>query len=291
MLVSAFATAAAPAAAHRREAGSGGPLADALTNTNSSLLEPAAFFVSWHGVITLAYRGFPPALVDLKARLAVAHPGLPPERPGSLWPKTSLGALRDGAALSREQLAALLRICAEESAASFGAALAPAAGQWQQQQQGGGRPLVITVDMLEVALYECRSQERVLSCQQVWLQPRLDEAPPSGEEQARVAGILAEPDHPGYYEDVSREGGREGHYRGTHLGVTLVHPIAFSSGAISGGPERRPALKMRGLDELSDRGRLLAAVQRLRARVEEELPGLYAFFSDSSLHVTLRAVI
>ena len=43
--------------------------------------------------------------------------------------------------------------------------------------------------------------------------------------------------------------------------------------------------------ELSDRRALLAAVERFRQRVQQELPGMYAWFSDASLHITIRALI
>ena len=36
---------------------------------------------------------------------------------------------------------------------------------------------------------------------------------------------------------------------------------------------------------------LLAAVGRFRRRVDAELPGMYAWFDDASLHITLRALI
>jgi hypothetical protein len=32
-------------------------------------------------------------------------------------------------------------------------------------------------------------------------------------------------------------------------------------------------------------------VRRFRARVEEELPGLYSWFGEESLHVTIRALM
>ena len=52
-------------------------------------LQPSVFFVSWQGVLTMAYSGFPPALISLKAAIADACPGLPPEKAGSKWPKVS----------------------------------------------------------------------------------------------------------------------------------------------------------------------------------------------------------
>lgn len=159
-----------------------GSLDGELAATAASYLEPNAFFVSWQGVLTLAFRwasrawqavvywalaaaaapapppaccrcrgvlrsrsacqqctdslpssgrrwdpahvcrllihlapascsGFTAPLVDLKRRLSAAHPCLPPENPGSLWPKMSLGCLRDGRRLTPDQLALLCRIC------------------------------------------------------------------------------------------------------------------------------------------------------------------------------------
>lgn len=55
--------------------------------------------------------GFPRALLDLKDALAGTCKGLPPENPGSKWPKTTLGALRDGTRLTPEQLQQLNAIC------------------------------------------------------------------------------------------------------------------------------------------------------------------------------------
>lgn len=49
--------------------------------------------------------------MDLKDALADTCKGLPPENPGSKWPKTTLGALRDGTRLTPEQLQQLNAIC------------------------------------------------------------------------------------------------------------------------------------------------------------------------------------
>eukprot|EP00899_Mesostigma_viride_P003673 jgi/Mesvir1/13306/Mv08596-RA.1 len=50
---------------------------------------------------------------QLKAAIQEEFPALPRENPGSLWPKTSLAALRDGKRLSMEQLRALKAICSD----------------------------------------------------------------------------------------------------------------------------------------------------------------------------------
>lgn len=60
---------------------------------------------------TSARSGFPKALVDLKGALVANCAALPPESPGSKWPKTTLGALRDGVRLTPEQLQQLNAIC------------------------------------------------------------------------------------------------------------------------------------------------------------------------------------
>ena len=64
-----------------------------------------------------------------------------------------------------------------------------------------------------------------------------------------------------------------------HLGVTLAFglPAAAAEGGTGEGDEAAR--------------QLLAAVQQFRARVDRELPGMYAWFEDASLHVTLRAIM
>ena len=87
-----------------------------------------------------ACRGFPPAITQLKGVLERMHPTLPKENPGSRWPKTSLGALRDDKRLTPDQLQLLLKICREEGA---------------HLQGGGLQPLEI--DRAALCIFECRS--------------------------------------------------------------------------------------------------------------------------------------
>ena len=60
-------------------------------------------------------RGFPPPIASLKRQIEASHPGLDAENPGSRWPKTSLGALKDDKRLTPDQLKALNAICERES--------------------------------------------------------------------------------------------------------------------------------------------------------------------------------
>jgi hypothetical protein len=282
-----MATATAPAPPRAADANAADPSSSDETRlsylarqTSACTLAPRAFFVSWQGVLTLAYSGFPPQLASLKASLAEAHgEALPKESPGSRWPKTSLGCMRDGRRLTPEELQTLLRACREESAALFGCG---------GGQEGGGSAgeaaafLSVTVRDLSVLTYECRSLERVVARQRLPLlggenggRCGVDFSPPSKEEAERVAAVLAEADDPDYWYHASRDGGREAHYRGAAPGVTLVHELAGGGG--------RP--------KNEDVHTVLAAVRRFRARVDAELPGVYAWFDERSLHVTVRAII
>ena len=62
---------------------------------------------------------------------------------------------------------------------------------------------------------------------------------------------------------------------GPHVGVTLVHKLA--------------AFSHQGAHTTAAGG-LPALVRQFRARVDSELPGMYLWFADESLHVTLRAL-
>ena len=59
----------------------------------------------------MQYRGFSPALAGLKHELNSRHSELPRENPGSKWPKTSVGALKDNQRLTPEHLSVLLKLC------------------------------------------------------------------------------------------------------------------------------------------------------------------------------------
>ena len=70
------------------------------------------FFVSWSGVLTLVYTGFPQSILSLKSFLESRCPTLAQEHPGSKWPKTSLAAVNDeNANISKGQLEILHEIC------------------------------------------------------------------------------------------------------------------------------------------------------------------------------------
>ena len=56
-------------------------------------------------------RGFTPALAGLKHEVNSRHSELPRENPGSKWPKTSFGAVKDNQRLTPENLSVLMDLC------------------------------------------------------------------------------------------------------------------------------------------------------------------------------------
>jgi hypothetical protein len=216
-------------------------------------------------------RGFPLPLLELKSALNGIQ-GLPAEQPGSLWPKTSLACLHDRRRLSPDQLQALLEVCRRCNGQL--AALSPAA-----------------VRRAEIVVHQCRSLERTLSVQSVEFKKGGDHArelPPPDQEK-RVAEILAEPEAADYWFAASRDGNRRAHYADPHLGVTLVHFLRDSGAAAAAWAEA-------GARDGTDGGvkaaeALLGAVRRFRQSVEGVVPGMYHWFDEDALHVTIRAIV
>ena len=259
-------------------------------------LRPKQFFVAWSGVLTLAWRGFPPEIEALKRDIASAFPALKPENPGSRWAKTTLGCLRDTKRLTPEQLERLGNICARfRSPLNMPVIRCPGAPDDDGDGPPPTTPGCVPVDTLSVITYECRSLERVVSEHVVRLRdagttlterPRLRAPigdvviseiterrrnldPPSAAELAVVDEVVAqfsdpERDKAAYFFDAARDGSRESHYRGTKLGATLVARV----------------------------GDLLpSAVKRFRRLVDCALPGMYAWFDQESLHCTVRGLM
>ena len=133
--------------------------------TEATELVPLSFFVAWSGVLALVYDGFPPCLVGIKATLAQSL-AVAPEKFGSLWPKTTLAALRDDSPLSLADLQRLRDLCTEH-----------AAGLCQEPP--------VTVDSVSVVAYEQRGLERVRCEHRRPLKPR-----PAGAAAVRTAATF-----------------------------------------------------------------------------------------------------
>ena len=87
----------------------------------------------------------------------------------------------------------------------------------------------------------------------------------SAAEQAKVRSVLDEfsrPNLEAYWPFAAKDGNREVHYRAGHVGSTAVTFL----------PSVPPLLR------------------EFRAAVDSALPGMYCWFDDSSLHMTIRAL-
>ncbi len=245
------------------------------------------FFVAWNGVLTLVYTGFPPAMARIKARLgAVPWARFRPENSGSMWPKTTLGALREGSPpLKLEELCGLRTLCRELGGALLGRKVSvrqlSCVEYTQRGLEAAGRRRVV-----DEALPPTRGQKLVEL--------------PAAEETFRVQQVLGEwKDAESYLARANAPGSRIDSYRaaspsGTSLVCFLRPP---------GGAHRPPpATDTEGAEEmeveadeederehLALRG-LLEAVAAFRSAVEELLPGRFAWLADESLHCTVRTL-
>lgn len=211
-------------------------------------LLPRAFMLAWHGVPVLVYQGFSPTLAALKREIARVLQNLPPEAPGSRWPKTGLGALSDARPLSPDTLRQLRSVCDR-----FTGALNDAPP--------------IQVKSLQWVHHECRSLERRMESVAIPLAP--PEAPevvdrPEAGERRRVETVMnefARANLAAYLSRVNHEGHRIDHYRAKRAGRSLVFDL---------GAQTPPA------------------VADFVEAIEEVLPGRFAWFHPASRHVTIR---
>ena len=260
------------------------PLARLARGCEQFILRPRRYFTAWGGVLTLAFDGVPGQVGELKRALEEALPGLPQENFGSKWPKVSLGCLRDGRTLTRDELGALDRLCTELSH-DFGEGLLvgdPAASSgWGTPRlvrdlldvTGGG----LLVDRLELVLFACRSLEKRLHTTTLCLGDKIKW--PQDIDASVTDGVLAERLADNYWDGVAKAGNREAHYREAAWGATLVAPVGWDERSVgtTGCPRAFfPALQL--------------AVRAFRLKVDELLPGAYAWFSTDSLHVTVRGL-
>ncbi|KAH8973662.1 hypothetical protein BDL97_01G060000 [Sphagnum fallax] len=211
-----------------------GKLEAMVAETRAATFQAMEFFVSWQGVLTIAYSGIPPSLLQ--------------ENPGSKWPKTSLACLRDNQRLSMEQLQRLHDICSKESVTLASTS----------------EPVI--VNKLSVVLYADCCLEHPMLVTDIPLRAPVDLSGPSAEQQASVRKVLdvfLRHNLNSYYFHASKDGNRSTHYRDYKGGVTLVHFLSS----------------------------IPVALAKFKEQVEEAMPGMYDWFSEESLHVTLRALL
>ena len=185
-----------------------------------------------------------------KKRLSMFLPDLPPEKFGSKWPKTTLGAVNDdGEDLTFDELCRLREICLDFSG------------------KIGANESSLLVKSLSCVTYECRGLEKLKERIDVELHHSTNATgEPSPEEKRRVDGVVSEwEDLNAYLPKVNAPGSRIGSYRESKDGSTCV---AFF--------------------EIPDNLRNILADFKLA--VDSAFPGRYAWLADDSLHCTLRSL-
>lgn len=128
------------------------------------------------------------------------------------------------------------------------------------------KSLPVPVDNLSLVVYTNRCLEEIFFSVNVPLQLPPDEAEPSASQVEFVQTVLKDftaNNLEDYYFHASKDGNRSAHYRKPEAGVTLVHFLST----------------------------VPAALSSFKARVEAALPGIYDWFSEKSLHITIRALV
>ncbi len=214
------------------------------------------FFVSWNSVATLAYTGFSRTLLAVKRGIEEGIPGLKPENPGSKWPKTTLGCLREGVELTKDQVCRLRNICVQQSA---------------ELQKIDESDQAMVVRVLHFVTFHCRTLERRLISQAIPLEGRLsdDDCPPQAHLKA-VADTMKQFDadqHENYYPRLAPKGRTiDSYYRVPHVESTLVYDL-------------RPSAP------------LIDTIDNFRRAVDGAIPNCYAWFEPISWHMTVRTLV
>jgi len=250
-------------------------------------------FVAWNGVIVLVYAGFPPSLITTKEQLSsVGGNGLPKlkqENFGSKWPKTTMAAVFDNAPdMTIEELTRLKQMCQD-----YGKKIADSISN------------AIRINQLSLVQYECRSLEKLYHRVDISLDNDTGFAyathlQPSVKEREVVNSVVGEWSRSPleeYLPKVNQPGSRMSSYRqslsssstkgsesaNTNAAATAIP--ANSGGGIGG------ATCVAFLDDPSPSFcRLRQVLVEFRIAVDLEFPGRYAWFAESSLHCTLRAL-
>lgn len=215
------------------------------------------FFVSYNGVLTLAYRAFSRTLLEVKARLEHdLGDVLKAENPGSQWPKTTLAGLIHDRPLSDGQVMMLRRMCAQYTCRLQ--ALSPAEKN-------------VPVNELKLVVMGNRAQEKRLEVMPIRLHgPRLQDDRPSRAHENFVAAVMAEFDesrHADYYPRLAPDGRTvDAYYRTDHVETTVVADVVFDA-------------------------EVVGIIDGLRRSIEGQWPGCYGWFDPARWHLTIRALM
>ncbi|MEW5764064.1 MAG: hypothetical protein AB1700_20050 [Bacillota bacterium] len=220
-------------------------------------VQAGQFFVSYNSVLTLAYEGFSRTLLDVKRHVESAmHGVLRPENPGSKWPKTTLGCLVKNKTPRSSQIKTLRAICCDFT------------GQLRSLSDDDRR---VPIGELKVVVFGCRTLEKRLFSLGIRLDAAVagDDGPPQEHVDAvqRVMAQFAPAEHQRYYPKLKPDGRiLKTYYRQPHTEATLIADVSLSGKARD----------------------LVCAFCR---EVDVQMPGPYAWFDESSWHLTVRALV
>ena len=214
------------------------------------------FFVSWNSVVTLAYESFSRTLLLMKAEIQKKIPGLQPEEPGSKWPKTTLGCLKEGVELTEEQVFNLRKICELHKI---------------ELQKLDKSDLFMDIEELCCVTFHCRSLERQLFSKKIQLAGRaISDDNPAQSHFDLIAGTMAQfgvNEHNNYFPNLTPQGRTiDSYYRTPHIETTLIY-------------ELKPSLL------------LYDNICKFRLTVDKLLPDCYSWFASSSWHMTIRSLV
>lgn len=251
-------------------------------------LIPYKLMVSWNGVLVVAFKGWPESVLNLKSKLNESEL-LVKENPGSMWPKCTIGCLKDRKRLKYEELVKLNELCEEFN---------------NEELRSEEMRKRLYFRKLNITVYESRSHERVLVSEKIAAtvyrdlgkgknkkKKRLEKfpfGPPElsfdscvyQSEEERVKGIYFETlDPETYWFNASKDGNREKHYREPKIGSSIVAWIREAEAWNTSFTSFR-----------ADEWHLTRALKGFEDKVKRALPGLYCFFDQESLHVTIRAI-
>jgi hypothetical protein len=222
-----------------------------VEETPTTAVTPKQFFVAWHGVPTFAFEDFGADLFDLKCRLHTNLLRLKPENPGALWPKITLGALNDGRSLTNTEANKLYEIC--------------------QAIDAKVAKLRLRINTLKVVAFQCRSLESRYVSHPIALnsaaptQLSSESSPAFEAHKAAVAKTLTALSPSEILSGLKTSEPRLSRYREPHSEFTLVADVADSH--------------------------LLDCIREFREQVDFWLPGVYTWFAESSMHLTIRGLM
>lgn len=203
--------------------------------------------------MTLAYQAFPSALLQLKTQLNQHFDCLQPENPGSLWPKTTLGALHDHRTLTQTELQQLCVL-------------------HQQFLPQLSAVAALPITQLNLVLFTQRSLTHCIASHPYALMAQSEAVSTDSpallshlDQNQQVYSQFSSTQLDSYYPFVAKAGNRSSHYQQAHMESTLVIPVKFDAP-------------------------LQTIVQQFKKEVDRITNNAYYWFSEYSFHITVRAM-